>query len=242
MDVLHFHRHVPFCSHDKIFDLANLAELRSRMPVRIAWPLLFLKAFGLVGTRYPELRQSFLPQPWSHLYQHHESVAMLAIHREIQNQPWLFWGKFSKPEETPLKDMQKRLNRYREGDVQQVFRQQLQMLKLPKFLRRLVWSWNLHWDGNGRARRAGTCFLSTLASRDVEIQATLSFQSYNLTYGPLDEWARCRVSIAYDHRLVDGYFIAAVLNEWEATLQGAIATELETIHKSTVAPNFHRAA
>jgi len=233
IDVLHFHRQMPFCSHAKIFDLVALAELRSRLPGRIAWPLLFLKAFGYVAERYPELRQSFLPRPWPHIYQHHESVAMLAIHREYKHQPWLFWGKFSKPESTPLTELQQRLDRYQQGDVDKVFRQQLQMSRLPKFFRRRIWSWNLHWDGNGRARRAGTCFLSTLASQGVEIQATPSFQSYNLTYGPLDDSGCCRVSIAYDHRLVDGHLIANVLNDWEAAMHGAIARELETICQST---------
>ena len=51
IDVLHYHRQVPTCAHDRICDLSHVAARREQSSVRIAWPLLFTKAFAIVAAR-----------------------------------------------------------------------------------------------------------------------------------------------------------------------------------------------
>ena len=227
LDVLHYHRQVPTCAHDRICDLGRLAELRGRLPRRVSWTLLFLKAYGLVAANRPVLRQTFMRWPWAHVYQHPHTVAMIATERQFRGEPWLFWSRFAAPESQPLAQLQESLDQYLEQPVERVFKRQLQLSAFPTVLRRAFWWWTLNVSGEKRAKRTGTVFLTTIAGQGAEIQHPPAFLTANMTYGPLDERGRSRVTIAYDHRLMDGATVAARLAELEATLNGPIAAELE---------------
>ena len=228
-DVLHFHRQVPSCAHSRVCDLRRPAALRRALPRRISWTVLFLKAFGVVAAERPILRQCYLRWPWPHVYEHPETVAMLAIERLFRDERWLFWGRFVAPESESLVALERKLERYIDGEAERVFRLQWKFSGFPTALRRLVWWWTLNVSGQGRAKRSGTCFLTTLSSRGVEIEHPPSFHTANLTYGPLDERGRGRVTLAYDHRLMDGAVVAECLTEIEAALNGPISAELESL-------------
>jgi len=229
IDVLHYNRRVPTCAHDRRFHLIHLAELRSQLPVRISWSLLFIKAFALVAAKRPVLRQSYIEWPWAHVFEHPHSVAMIATQREHRGEPWLFWSRFMKPEQTPLIELQRLLDRYQTGPVERLYRQQWQLSGLPTLIRRLFWWWSLNCAGSRRAHRIGTFFLTTLAGKGVEIQDPPAFLTSNLTYGPLDESGYCRVTLSYDHRLMDGATVADCLIELEECLNGEIAAELQSL-------------
>ena len=85
----------------------------------------------------------------------------------------------------------------------------------------------------GRAKHLGTFFLSTLAGRGAEIQVPPSIHTGCLTFGPLDEYGRCRVTIAYDHRVMDGAMVAAILQTLESVLNEEIRAELQQIRPKT---------
>ena len=229
IDVLHYNRRVPTCAHDRRCDLSRLAELRSRLPVRISWSLLFIKAFALVAAKRRVLRQAYIAWPWPHVLEHPHSVGMLATHREHRAEPWVLWSRFLHPESRSLIEMQQYLERYQTDPVEQVYSSQWRLSGLPTFLRRLLWWWAFNFEGKRRARRVGTFFLTTLAGKGVEIQDPPAFLTSNLTYGPLDDQGCCRVTISYDHRLMDGAYVADCLIELEQTLNGEIARELEAI-------------
>ncbi len=229
IDVLHFNRRVPTCAHDRRCDLSRVAQLRSRLPVRISWSLLFIKAFALVARKHCVLRQSYIEWPWPHVFEHPHSVAMLATQREHRGEPWLFWSRFMQPELRTLAELQHALDQYQAEPVEKIFLQQWRLSGLPTFLRRCCWWWTLNFAGAKRAKRVGTFFLTTLAGKGVEIQDPPAFLTSNLTYGPLDESGCCRVTLSYDHRLVDGSTVADCLIELEATLNGQIADELEAM-------------
>jgi len=233
LDVLHFHRQVDTCAHDRQFDLSKIAGLRSRLPVRISWAVLFIKAFGVVAANRPVLRQTFQRWPWPHIYQHAHNVAMLATHRIHQDEPWVFLSRFEKPEERTLINLQTSLDSCLTEPVTKAFRQQWELSGLPTFLRRMFWWWTLNVALGKRAHRAGTFFFTTLAGKGVEIQDPPSFFTSNLTYGPLDEKNRSRVTMSYDHRLMDGSTVADCLIELEAVLNGSISDELATMVPET---------
>ena len=234
IDVLYFHKQVPTCAHDRQFDLTRVAQLRSQLPARISWAILFIKAFGMIAARRSVLRQTFQTWPWPHIYQHPYNVAMLATHRIHQDQPWVFLSRFEKPDQQSLANLQNRLDHYLSEPITKVFRQQWQLSGLPTFLRRFFWWWTLNISLSKRAHRAGTFFFTTLAGKGVEIQDPPSFFTSNLTYGPLDDQNRCRVTMSYDHRLMDGSTVADCLIELEAVLNGAIADELQSMISTTI--------
>lgn len=229
IDVLHYNRRVPTCAHDRRCDLSRVAELRAQLPTRISWSLLFIKAFALVAEKHPVLRQAYIEWPWPHVFQHADSVAMLATQREHRGEPWLFWSRFVKPEGRTLAEMQHALDQYQSEPVEKIFIQQWRLSGLPTFLRRCCWWWTLNFAGAKRAKRAGTFFLTTLAGKGVEIQDPPAFLTSNLTYGPLDDSGCCRVTLSYDHRLMDGSTAADCLIDLEATLNREIIQELETM-------------
>ena len=109
-DVLHFHQQVPLCPHHRMTHLGSLDAIRQACPVRVSWPVLFLKAYALLAKETPVFRQTWMSFPWPTIYQHDTSVGMLAIQREYRGEPWLFWGRFTSPENTPLPELQRRLD------------------------------------------------------------------------------------------------------------------------------------
>jgi hypothetical protein len=229
IDVLYFHKQVPTCAHDRLFELGRLAALRSETPVRISWAILFIKAFAIVAARRPIFRQTYQPWPWPHIYQHPQNVGMLATSRNHDNEPWVFLSRFEKPEEQALENLQIALDHYTTEPVTKIFKQQWQLSGLPTFLRRMFWWWTLNVSLRKRAHRAGTFFFTTLAAKGVEIQDPPSFFTSNLTYGPLDDEYRSRVTLSYDHRLMDGSTVADCLIELESVLNGSIAQELRSM-------------
>lgn len=229
-DVLHFHCQVPLCPHHRMINLASLELLRKSLPIRVSWPVLYLKAYGLLSRDYPVLRQTWMSFPWPTIYQHECSVGMLAIQREYKGEPWLFWGRFESPESTSLIELQQRLDKYQTGPVKQTFKRLLRLSSLPNPIRRWVWWFNLQLHGPTRANRTGTFLVSTLASRGVEIDMPPSFQTGVVSYGPLDSQGNCRVTLAYDHRLMDGALVADCLSKMEEILLGALADEMRSQH------------
>ena len=225
-DLLRFHKDVPLCAHDRRMHLTSLAEARDNSAVRISWPALFLKAYGIVAQEFPELRQIWYRWPWAHLYQHPVNVATLTVQRHFLGEPWLFWGRIADPETLPLIELQRRIDWFRNGDVKAVFGKQVQLARLPTLVRRAVWWWNLNVATKNRAKRLGTFFVSTLAGQGTEIQLPPSIHTGCLTYGPLDDRQTSRVTLAYDHRLMDGALVAEILRRLEVTLNGAVLEEL----------------
>ena len=231
-DVLHFHRQVPLCPHHRMCHLGPVDAIRQAAATRVSWPVLFLKAYALIAKETPVLRQMWMSFPWPTVYQHDTSIGMLAIQREYRGEPWLFWGRFPSPEETPLLELQQQLDRYQQQPVKQVFQRFLQLSAIPNPLRRFIWWCHLQLSGKTRAKRVGTFFLSTLASRGVEIDCPPSFQTGILSYGPIDAEGHSRVTLAYDHRLMDGLLVADSLLRMEQILNGVLSEELRTLTSS----------
>ncbi len=228
-DVLHLERTVPSFAHDRIFQLAELAQCRDRCVTKISWPLLFIKAYAQMATDHPVLRQCYMRFPWAHLYEHPQQVATLAIHRKHQDQDWLLWGRFVNPQLHSLEELQQKLEHYRQQPVPKIFRRQYRLAHFPTILRRLAWWMSYHLSGKKRCKRLGTYFLTTISGAGAEIQEPPCLHTSGFTYGPLDETGACRVTISYDHRLLDGHHAATMLREFEERLQTDIMAELQEL-------------
>jgi len=209
--------------------LQSLAAVRGAVRGRISWPVIFIKAWAAVCSRHEVLRQTWRSFPLPHIFQHSSTTAVVAVARRHQDQDWLFWARFRNPQTQPLPALQEALNRFTNAPVESVFHQQLQLASLPAPLRRVIWWWNMNLAGEKRATRLGTFLLTTLAGNQTEIQHPPGFLTSNLTYGPLSESGHSRVTLAYDHRLMDGLFVAERLKELEEELNEAIFGELRAL-------------
>jgi len=228
-DLLHFERDVPSFPHYREFQLCEVEAIRRACATRISWAVIFLKAFSLVSQESPVLRQTLIRYPWPYLYQHPFSVGYLAIRRQWEEEEWLFFGSFPKADSVSLQQLQGRLDNFIEQPVTRVFRLQLRAAGLPALVRRSVmWVW-LNWMGRRRAKRVGTFGLTTISGQGAVIQFPPGLQTSTLTYGPVDESGRTRVTMNYDHRLMDGWYVAEVLREMEEAICGPIAQELQAL-------------
>lgn len=226
LDLLRLSQRVPTFPVEREMDLADLAALRAGGVPRISWVALFSKALALVARDVPPLRRSYLSWPWPHLYDHEQSVAMVAVNREHDGEDRLFWLRLLSPETTPLLQLHKQLERAQTGDITQIYRQQLQFSAVPALLRRLIWWGRMNLWPARRARWLGTFGLSVLASKGCYNRCPPHFLTSCLTYGPLNERGRMPVTLVCDHRVLDGVTAAKGLALLEATLRGQIAAEL----------------
>jgi hypothetical protein len=126
-------------------------------------------------------------------------------------------------------NLQVRLDRYLTEPAPLAFRKQWKLSAMPSWLRRIAWWTLLNVSGQRRVKRCGTFFLTTISSRGAEIRHPPGFLTGGLTFGPIDEQGRSRVTLAYDHRLLDGRMVADILADLEVTLNGIIAAELVTL-------------
>jgi hypothetical protein len=226
-DLLHFARAVPLFPLERLCDLGTVAEARAWMPRRIAWSILFLKAYAMLARDYAPLRQTYLRWPWPHLYEHPESVAMLAINRGEGGSERLYWGRFKCPESQPLAELQAKLERYKTEPVETIFRSQEKLSRLPGPVRRLAWWVGLNVSGDARAQKFGTFGLTTLAGLGAVNCYHPTCTTTSLTYGPMDGAGHTPVTILFDHRVADGSCIARALRDLEGLLKGPITKEME---------------
>ncbi len=231
-DVLWLHRDVPTCVHHRDMNLSEVSEARSALGERVSWPAIFLKGYGTVCARHPRLLQTWQKWPIPHVFQHETPVATVAVHRRYQDDDWLLWGKIRDPHSQSFLQLQAALDRFTTGPVEEVFRQELQLAMLPTPLRRLVWWWNLNLCGEKRVKRTGSFLLTTLAGRGAENPHPPSFLTSSISYSPLRADGTCQVSIIYDHRLMDGAFVADCLGELEKELNGDILENLRAMDSS----------
>lgn len=172
------------------------------------------------------LRQALIPWPWRHIYQHPGSVGTLPIHRSHEGEEWLLFAPFHAPENQSLPELQERLDAVMQKPIDRVLRTQYRSAFVPLLLRRLlIWSW-IQWGGAKRARRVGTFGVTTISGRGAIIDQPPGIMTSTLTYGPIGENGNARVILTYDHRLMDGWYVADVLREVEETLNTVIADEL----------------
>lgn len=225
-DVLHFHKSVPLCSHDRIMSLQPVVEARRAAPQRISWPAVFLKAYGLVAAEVPELRQTWYRWPIAHIYQHPQSIGILTVQRQYKGMPWLFWGRVPHPETQDLHAIQQLIDQFKNAAPKTVFKQEIRLAGLPSMIRRLFWRWNIHIAKAQRAQKLGTFFLSTLSGLGAEIQQPPSIQTGCLTYGPIGPSGECRITLAYDHRVMDGAQVADILRQLEYILLETVRLQL----------------
>jgi hypothetical protein len=235
LDLLYLAREAPIVPCERLFELAELAQLRAAARPRVSWPALFLRAYGRVSAEMPLLRTSFLRWPWPRFYEHAGTVGMISVQREHEGEKRLCWGRFIRPETMRLLEIQAALDAYQRRPVEEAFRTQVQLSRLPTLLRRAIWWANLNLFPARRAKRLGTFGLSVLAGQGAYNRLHPSFLTTSLSYGPLDERGRMLVTLLYDHRVFDGALAAEALERLETTLCGEIAAELRRAAKAQAA-------
>lgn len=229
-DVLRYTRKLPTQALVRNCRIVSLVRMRSAVSPRIGWATLFMKAYALVAERHRGLRSSYMSWPWPHLYEHPYIIARMAVARIYEGEEWVFGARFIRPEAQSLVELQQRLDAVKYLPIESVprFRIQLRYSRVPQPLRRVMW-WFPHLFGGMRATRFGTIALTTVSSGGAISIHPPSLSTTTLTYGPVGEAGDVRVTMVYDHRVLDGGAIANYLAEIETMLNGQIADELQSL-------------
>src|SRR5262249_56647966 len=107
------------------------------------------------------------------------------------------------------------------------FRMALRFGYVPRAIRRTLWWATLNVSGPKRCKRFGTFGLSSYGSLGAEQVHPISPLTTTLTYGPIDPATQqVVVKLIYDHRVLDGAYIARRLRDLEEVLNGPILEEL----------------
>lgn len=234
-DMLHFARKVPTVPVQRVMPLGALAHARSRAAHPISWCTLFVKAFGVVARRVPELRRAYMPFPYARLYEFPYSIASVAVERIYEGEPGVFFAHLHEPENLPLVVLEDQLRNYKEAPIWSIgmYRRAIRTCRLPLPLRRFAWWFGLNSSGPKRAKRVGTFGVSVYSSLGAESLHPMSPLTTTLTYGVVQPDGTVPVRLIYDHRVMDGATVARALNALEETLLSVITNELRT---GTVAP------
>jgi hypothetical protein len=235
LDVLHFAGQVPYFPVERLFDLSQVAAWRAAAEPRIAWSVLFLKAFARVAARRPALRRYFAGWPWPHLVESSDVVGLMAVAREQAGEERLCWAHFRDADQRSLTELNEQLRSYQTRPVEEAFKKQVALSRLPTPLRRFILWWNLNFAGSNRAKRLGTFSLSTLAGQQSLNRGHPSILTSSLTYGPLDARGRATVTLLCDHRVLDGLPAAEALADLEDVLRHEISDELASLGRAKAA-------
>ena len=230
-DLVHFARRIPSAPVARSFDISALVEPRVRHSARPSWSCIFMKAYAMVGAEHAPLRRSFLEFPWPRLYEHPWMNCALAIERVYQGEEGVFVGIFRAPEQQSLSQIQQAVAWYKNETLEKVgfYRMALRFSQAPTPIRRLLWWGTLNISGFKRSKRFGTFGLSSYGSLGAEQIHPISPLTTTLTYGPIDPaTGKVIVKLIYDHRVLDGAYVARRLRDIEEVLNGPILHELRS--------------
>jgi hypothetical protein len=237
-DLLHFAGRVPSIPLSRMMDVSALYAARKAHPARPSWSVIFMKAYAKVAMEHPPLRRALLEWPLARIYEHPQTNCSLAIERSFEGEEGVFFGMFRAPEGQTIGELQSSLNEFKNAPLDEIgfFRRMIRISRFPTPIRRFLWSASLNASGRARAKRFGTFGVTTLGGRGVEQIHPLSPLTTTLTFGPIDAWGKVTVKIIYDHRVLDGAYVARRLVDLEQMLNGVILEELRRGEECEVLP------
>jgi hypothetical protein len=240
-DLLHASRHAPIVTFERRMDLAAVAVARKAIAAPPAWVLLFAKAFAAVAAKRPELRQTYLPTPWPHLWQADESVASVAVEREYRGELGVFFGFLRAPDKAPLADLAAVLEGWRTKPVEEVrpFRRQIRYARVPLPARRLLWWYATAWSGKVKARNFGTFGLSLTGASGATALNLIGPLTTALNTGVVQDDGTVDVRLHFDHRVFDGMPAARTLAEMEEYMRTEAVAELAAMAEPNREPRPH---
>ena len=210
--------------------LHDLIAVRSGLREPPSWTALFVKAFAIVATEFPEMRRVYMELPWPYLHEYAESMVSILQERRIKGEIGLLPLRFRRPETFPLGELSEMIRRAAEAPIQEsgFHRALIALSELPPVIRRIVWGIGLNIP---RLRNyvLGTYAVSSVARWQTELGTTRSPVPCLLSYGPADADGNVVVRLCFDHRIFDGALAARALTRLDQVLNSSILAELREL-------------
>jgi hypothetical protein len=230
-DLIYFAQQVPTVPVQRRMQLASLVTARLEAVPRPSWCAIFTKAFGMVAAARPDLRRAYLSFPTPHLYEHSINVASIAVERQWNNEPAVFFTPVRTPERRGLIELDAILRRCKEEPIDNIggFRRALALSRWPRPLRRMVWWLALNCWGKKRAHYLGTFGVTVYGGLGAASLHPLSPMTLTLNYGVFEADGSVDVRLIYDHRVLDGAAVARALQQLDSVLQCELLVELRAL-------------
>ena len=226
LDMLHFAKQLPSIPVQRRMNLKAVAAARLEAG-RPCWPAVFLKAYALVAEQMPALRRAYVQLPWPHIVEYSKSVASVAVERDLDGEPAVFYGRISSPARYSVAVLDERIVEFSTAPIPTVkpFRKLLSFARWPGPLRRLG-MWLALNIAPTRAAQFGTFGLTVYSALGAESLHPISPLTTTLTYGVIGADGSVDVRLIYDHRVLEGTTVARALKLLEDRLTGEVADEL----------------
>jgi len=228
-DIVHHASKIPLCTIEKQINLENVRIAKANSHQKIGWTSIFIKAMGLASVEFDELRQSWMPFPYVHIYQHPVPIASASINRVVDDREAVVFGMIQKPESKPLVETTEALHFFKNSPIDSVslLNRMRRTSKLPWPIRSLVWNYGLYLSGYCKAKNFGTFAVSSVSQSDSNTLNLLSPLTSALNYGPVSDFGDCTIRLTFDHRVIDGIAVAKVLSFIDEAVNTTIREELE---------------
>ena len=228
-DIVYYANKIPLCTIEKQINIEAVQIAKSISQKRIGWTSIFTKAMGLASIEFDELRQSWMPFPYAHLYQHPIPIASVAINRIVDTSDAVIFGMVQKPEEKPLTEITEALHYFKESPIDTValLKRMRRNSKFPRPIRALIWNYGLYLSGYCKAKNFGTFSVSSVSQSNANTINLLTPLTSALNYGPISTTGDCTIRLTFDHRVMDGLTVAKVLSFIEESINSSIWEEVK---------------
>jgi hypothetical protein len=226
--MLEYARRVPSVPVVRPINVTPLAVARRQSVASVSWSAIFIRAYGIVCSHFPELRRAWISWPFPYLYEHPHSDAAVAVERQWGSEKVVLMGLIRKPESASLRQIHNHLHHYQSADIWSVssYRATLRLGRLPTWLQRLV-LWNkLDVSGKRRVKYSGTFGMSNYGMLGAESLHPIGPQTTIMTLSPIRPDGEVKVKLVYDHRVLDGSTIARSLAHLDEVLHDVILAEI----------------
>jgi hypothetical protein len=227
-DVVHFGLRSHVVGGNRIINVSAAAAARRVRGRPVGWGAILTKALGLVAQRWPELRRSYLPYPWPHLYEHPHCVATAVIERVWRGEHAVFFEQILAPEHRSVFEIDRLLREMKTAPVDRVggYRRLIRFARLPTPLRRLIFWLTLPWWGRKRSRYFGTFSINSIPARRTWIMQSTTPLTFSLFYGVVEPGGDMMIQVLVDHRVIDGMAVGRLVGDLQAILDNEIVAEL----------------
>jgi hypothetical protein len=230
-DFLAISQPIPLAHGERRIDIRPLKAAVAAARPRPNWLPIFFKAYATVAAARPALRRMFVSWPWPRLYEHDENVGSIVISRQLEGDEALLFLQVPAPEKRTIAEIDLLIKEARIRPLEEIagFRRQLRFARLPRFLRRTLYSAAMNWMTGQRVHYFGTFGMSVLASMGIANLSTWTPWTTMIHYTPFDDAGSMFLRIAIDHRVLDGLEVAHALREMEEVLNGTLLDEVRQL-------------
>jgi hypothetical protein len=227
-DLMHVCRRWPLVTADRRINLSAVIAARDRVSDPPSWSVVFIRAYALVAARTPALRRAYIPFPWPHLFEADQSVATVAVARDYDGEPAVFFGHLRHPDQQSLTQLTGHVRDWKTRPVETIrpFARLIRYSRYPMPVRRVAWWLAMNLSGRHRAKTFGTFGLSTVGAAGAGLQNVIAPTATTLHYGPFAADGSLDVRLTFDHRVIDGLTAATALADLESVLLGEVLREM----------------